>query len=726
MNNQVIICVDDESTVLKSLSRELYATLGEEYFLEIAESGQEALETLKICLADGDEIPVMIADYIMPSMKGTDLLERVHVISPHTRTILLSGYATVEGIAYAVNHADLYRFIAKPWEKEGLTRTVREALHSYKQDKTLAEQHRALHARARELEETNQVLHREIDKRSRVEQHLEQLKTAVDMMPIGVTVADLEGKIIYINKAEASMHGVPVSELLNTDVRDLAPHELRQPRTLEDIRSWQGLNRESTNLRKDGTQFPVWLQSEVVTDAAGEPTAIVTSCEDITERKRVEQELATYHHHLEQLVEQRTAELQQEIEEHQRTETALRESEKRYRLVAENIFDVIWIIDLATAQFRYISPSVERLCGYTVEEMFAQDLSATVKPEPLTHMRHALPYRLREFHRGVLKAYVDELEHCCRNDTIIWTETVTRFVRDTDSGRLELYGVSRDITGRKRAEAERRQLEMQLRQSQKLEAIGILAGGIAHDFNNILGTMLGYTELLAMRSTEGSKERHYLREIDQAGKRASELVRQILAFSRHEVGQRAEISLTPLIKEALQMIRVLLPATITIHHHLNPNCRPILANATQLHQVLVNLCTNAMYAMQDQGGILEIRFEETSHPAIPPHSDGIADNKVFPDIQEPKEHTAPSLAHEAIYLHLMVRDTGCGISPDVQEHIFDPFFTTRDAGEGSGLGLSVVHGIVQEHKGWITVESELGVGTTVHLFFPTIEEEKSG
>jgi signal transduction histidine kinase len=351
------------------------------------------------------------------------------------------------------------------------------------------------------------------------------------------------------------------------------------------------------------------------------------------------------------------------------------------------------------------------------------DLSATVKADSLLRIRHALPRRLREFRKGVLNAYVDELEHQCKYGKTIWTETVTRFVRDDASGRLELYGVSRDISERKRAEAERRQLEMQLRQSQKLEAVGILAGGIAHDFNNVLGTMLGYTELLAMRSSEGGKERRYLNEIHRAGKRASDLVRQILTFSRHEVGQRAELSLIPLIKETLQMIRVLLPATITIHHHLDPNCRPILANATQLHQVIVNLCTNAMYAMQDGGGTLEIRLEEISNIAawIPPNVTGHAQNpSIMPGAGEQGE-VPPK---DAVFLHLMVRDTGCGISPDVKEHIFDPFFTTRDAGEGSGLGLSVAHGIVKEHEGWITVESELDVGTTIHLFFPTIDEEK--
>ena len=724
MKNQVIICVDDESTVLKSLSREIYTALGKEYYLEIAESGQEALETLEESLANGDKIPVVIADYIMPSMKGTELLERVHALSPHTRTILLSGYATVHGIAYAVNNAGLYRFIAKPWQHEGLVRTIREALHSYEQDQALAEQHAALEARAAELEEKNRALQREIEERLHIEQHLKQLKTAVDMMPIGITVADLNGSIIYINQAEAAMHGAEVTDLMNTDVRELAPHELRQPRTLQAIRSWQGLNRESTNLRQDGSQFPVWLQSEIVTDDAGEASAIVTSCEDITERKRIEQELASYHHRLEKLVEQRTTELKEEIEEHQHTEAALRESEKRYRLVAENIFDVIWIIDLATARFHYISPSVERLCGYTVDEMCAQDLAATVKDDSLSHIRKALPQRLKEFKKGVPKAYADELEHTCKHGPTIWTETVTRFVRNADSGRLELYGVSRDITERKRAEADRRQLEMQLRQSQKLEAIGILAGGIAHDFNNILGTMLGYTELLRMRSADNSKERRYLGEIDRAGKRASELVRQILAFSRHEAGQRAQVSLTPLIKETLQMIRVLLPATITIRQRISPNCRTIMGNATQLHQVLVNLCTNAMYAMQEHGGILEIRLAESIRPA-----DSIPANVVTYSQSPPapvQTRTAEQMADQsenAVYLHVTIKDTGCGISPDVKEHIFDPFFTTRDAGEGSGLGLSVVHGIVKEHKGWITVESELHIGTTIHLFFPTMSDE---
>lgn len=720
MKNQVIICVDDESSMLRSLSREILGALGEEYYVEIAESGQEALDTIRDCLQQGDEIPIVVADYIMPRMKGTDLLKEVHALSPATRTILLSGYATVEGIAYAVNNAGLYRFIAKPWQHEGLVRTLQEALHSYEQDKALADQHAALESRAAELEQKNRALQREIEERERIEQHLKQLKTAVDMMPIGITIADLNGNILYTNQAEAAMHGARVADLLGTDVRELAPDELRQPRTVEDIRSWQGLNRESLNVRNDGSQFPVWLRSEVVTDTHGEPAAIVTSCEDITERKQIERQLASYHQHLEKVVEQRTTALKEEIEEHQHTETALRESEKRYRLVTENIFDIIWVIDLTHGQFRYLSPSVERLCGYTVDEMRVRTIDEMVDAECLARLRQALPERLREFKRGILRAYVDELYHHCKHDDGVWTETVTRFMRDEGTNRLELYGVSRDITERKRAEAERRQLEMQLRQSQKLEAVGILAGGIAHDFNNILGTMLGYTELLRMRAATTSKEYRYLSEIDRAGKRASDLVRQILTFSRHEAGQRTSLLLPPLLKETLHMIRVLLPATISIHQHIAPDCAPILANATQLHQVIVNLCTNAMYAMQEHGGILEIGLEELWFPrdSMPPN----VIIHTLPSALAPAPAPGSAPPGHAGYLHLIVRDTGCGISPEVQEHIFDPFFTTRDAGEGSGLGLSVVHGIVKDHEGRISVDSKSRVGTAIHLLFPIISD----
>jgi signal transduction histidine kinase len=259
------------------------------------------------------------------------------------------------------------------------------------------------------------------------------------------------------------------------------------------------------------------------------------------------------------------------------------------------------------------------------------------------------------------------------------------------------------LVQRRQAEEERHKLEVQLRQSERLKALGILAGGIAHDFNNILGTMLGYTELLLDKYPENSHEKEYLEQVYQAGERATDLVEQILTFSHSQEQILKPTDISPIIEEALKMMRATIPANIDIRQHLQPNCHPILADATQIHQVIINLCVNAFHAMRDQGGTLDVTLKETNHDTDQGHILGL---------------TAGS------YLKLTVSDTGCGMTLDVQEHIFEPFFTTKEIGEGAGLGLSVVHGIVKGHHGAIAVESKPGKGTTCQIFFPTTDEVK--
>ncbi len=253
-------------------------------------------------------------------------------------------------------------------------------------------------------------------------------------------------------------------------------------------------------------------------------------------------------------------------------------------------------------------------------------------------------------------------------------------------------------------EQERRSLEMQLRQAQRIEAIGILAGGIAHDFNNILGTMLGYTELLLNEYPKNNKEKEYLEQVYQAGERAAELVQQILTFSRAQEQYLQPVFVAPIIEEALKMIRATIPATVAIQQNIQQSCRPILADATQIHQVVVNLCVNASYAMREQGGVLEVRLEDVNYDTDQEHILGL---------------TAGS------YLKLTVSDTGCGMAAEVQEYIFEPFFTTKAVNEGTGLGLSVVHGIVKAHQGVIAVNSAPGKGTTFRIFFPVAEQAGS-
>ncbi len=250
---------------------------------------------------------------------------------------------------------------------------------------------------------------------------------------------------------------------------------------------------------------------------------------------------------------------------------------------------------------------------------------------------------------------------------------------------------------------EQRRLEDQLRQAQKMEAIGTLAGGIAHDFNNILGAIIGYTELTLEDVTANEKVHRRLEKVLQSGLRARDLVSQILTFSRQTKKERRTISISPIIKEALKLLRATLPTTIQIHQHLETETDLIVGDPVQIHQVLMNLCTNAKHAMRKEGGTLEVSLTEAT--------------------LQSEESAALFHLDPGRFLKLTVSDTGHGIPPEITERIFDPYFTTKEKGEGTGLGLSVVHGIITEHGGAIRVSSEVGTGTTFQIFLPLSEDQ---
>jgi CheY-like chemotaxis protein len=244
-------------------------------------------------------------------------------------------------------------------------------------------------------------------------------------------------------------------------------------------------------------------------------------------------------------------------------------------------------------------------------------------------------------------------------------------------------------------------MERRLMQSQKMEALGTLAGGIAHDFNNILSGVIGYTELALSEAGEETQIGYYLTGVLKAGIRARDLVQQILTFSRRELDQELRpVNVQVVARDVLKLMRATLPATIDIRHYLESDAS-ILAEPVQIHQLLMNLCTNSGQAMMDQGGVLEVRVT-----VVVPDAALLAKNSEM----KPCPHVG-----------IVVTDTGKGIAPEVIERIFDPYFTTKAPGEGSGLGLSIVHGIVTKSRGVLGVESEPGRGTTFKIYLPTAE-----
>lgn len=380
------------------------------------------------------------------------------------------------------------------------------------------------------------------------------------------------------------------------------------------------------------------------------------------------------------------------ITRRKKTEKALRQSEAQLRTLINTLPDLVWLKD---------PDGVYLSCNLKFEKLFGAKETAIVGKTDYDFVDKELADFFREKDKTVMeicKPNMNEEEITYADDGHReLLETIKTPMLDSDGRVIGVLGVGRDITDRKRMQEE-------LFQAQKMEAIGTLAGGIAHDFNNILSIIIGYTELAKYDAQPGSRHAVNLEKVFEAGNRAKELVKQILAFSRQEEISPIPMQLQSLIKEALKMLRSSIPTIIEIRDDIDSKCGVVLADPTQAHQILMNLCTNANHAMEETGGILRIQLKNTS-------------------IGNSKQQLALNI-NSGEYVELIVSDTGSGIGSDVIDKIFEPYFTTKERGKGTGMGLSIVHGIITDYGGGITVESKLGKGTAFHVYFPTVAKEE--
>jgi PAS domain S-box-containing protein len=484
----------------------------------------------------------------------------------------------------------------------------------------------------------------------------ERFRSFIENAGVGIYRSTPDGRILMANPALIRILGYD-------SFTDMASHNLERegyepayPRQmfkdrLENAGRLSGW--EATWKRRDGTTIHVRESANVIRAPDGAVLYYDGVMEDISERKQAEQ--------------------------------ALRESEERFRNLTAAAFEGIVITE--NGRVIDINDQALRMLGYERAEMLGRSVADFVSPETRAVVAEAIRAQ-REL------AYEHQL---IRKDGSLFPAEAQAKTMRKDGRSLRMTAL-RDLTERRRQEQKQKNLEDQLRQMQKLEALGTLAGGIAHDFNNILTGILGNLQLAQMDLPPGHTALGAVQAADQASRRARDLVARILSFSRLDRENRAPALLGPIVQEAVQLLRVSLPGTVEIRTDIAADCPAVLLNPGQIHQLILNLGTNGAHAMREHGGLLTVEL----HAVVPD-----------PALRENHPQVGPD--HTVC---LGVRDTGSGMVPAVQKRIFEPFYTTKSLGEGTGLGLAMVHAIMKSHEGAIVVDSQPGAGTTFKLYFP--------
>ena len=639
------------------------------------------------------------------------------------------------------------------------------------------------------LKQRVEELEKKVVEQEQMDFQMQLLSSAVEQSSEGIGIINMDGSLKYLNDALAKMHEYSVKELIGKN-RSIF-HTLQQMSSVEaanrQTKKTGSFKGEIWNVTRNGTEFPTLMHNSLLRNEIGNPMGILMILTGITNLKEKE---------------------------------ALLKSEKKYRLLAENATDFIVTRDM-NFNLTYVSPSIEKFTGYSVEEYMALPNFHAMTPASITLINKTFEEELKleaQGHADPSRIRTLEIEMIHKDSSLVWVEVTVKFIRNQTGKPVGFLGISRDITERKQTEevllkseekyheifeniqdvyyetsldgtileispsierishykrkeligksaydiytnaeqrnelismlltkgkahdfeislkdkdgsqhpctinvvlikdeegnpikfigslrdiSKRKELENQLLHTQKMESIGTIAGGIAHNFNNILGIIIPNAELAIDDVPDGSLAKECLDDILTASLRASDLVQQMLSFAHKSLNELEPVNLTPIIKDCLRLLRATIPTTIEISQDISCEVDTVFANPSHMSQVLMNLCTNAAQAMDEHGGVLEVTLK----------------NIEFEKQDEELE------IKSGCYVELTVSDTGHGIEHEIVDRIFDPYFTTKEVGTGTGMGLSVVHGIVKSCHGVITVHSEPGKGSIFQVLLPVLESE---
>jgi two-component system cell cycle sensor histidine kinase/response regulator CckA len=520
------------------------------------------------------------------------------------------------------------------------------------------------------------------------------LENVLENSPDAIGIVDEHGRLLKWNKLAEQLFGYSFKEIKKKKIFEFYDDPQELDKMLSLLRKNGVVKEYEIKMRKKNGQVVAFnLSISLLKDSQDRLIASVGVARDLTEKKEAAEELQKYRQHLEGMVEKRTAQLlaanaqlQKEISERQRTEEALKSSEARYR----SLFDGVPVgLYRTTPEGKILdaNPALVQMLGYPDREsLVTVNVAASyVNPEDRVRKKALLAQE------GIIRDY--EMELCRPDGEKIWVRDTVRVVRDPGAEVIWYEGSLEEIT-------ERKQLESQYRQAQKMEAIGRLAGGVAHDFNNILTAITGYSEITLLDLRRDDPLRPNIEEVLKAAERAASLTQQLLAFSSKQILQPRKINLNDTLTDMYGMLRRLIGEDIDLSLALNPELGTVIADPGQVEQIILNLVVNARDAMP-QGGKITM---ETGNS--------------FLDEAYAQRHLEVT---PGAYAMLAVSDNGLGMDGRTQAQIFEPFFTTKPRGKGTGLGLAMVYGIIKQSGGHIWVYSEPGQGTTIKVYLPRVD-----